>query len=346
MNNGTTGKIIKELRKEKNLSQRQLAEMIPISRQAVSKWERNERIPDASSLLRLSSIFDVTINELLIGKRIEKPSIKELENVTLELIDVSNKKIDKSNNRFLITLIISCLLLILFLSYYFFNSYNSIQVYKISSNGNNFYTTSGLFIITREKTYLKIGNLDFKEDCTINNIKLLYKKNGKNIIIFNDKDINQEIMNIYGSEDYFKSSDIKYIINESYLIINYNDNEEETIKLYFERDFINKSLLFNKRKKVIDLNNNTNDLELIHINKEKLISVIKNKWVKRNNSYSLSNDNEKIEIIYFEDQKQLSYYKNNKSMWHYDLTIDNIICTEEKRCENKALQEIKNILNE
>ena len=77
MNQQKIGKFICDLRKEKNLSQYQLADMIPISRQAVSKWERGITIPDSLVLIKLSEIFDVSINEILAGERIEKKSIKK-----------------------------------------------------------------------------------------------------------------------------------------------------------------------------------------------------------------------------------------------------------------------------
>ena len=92
MNQDKIGKFICELRKEKNLSQYQLADLIPISRQGVSKWERGKTIPDTQTLIRLSEIFDVSINELLKGERLKNNSIEELEETTLSILDQSNKK--------------------------------------------------------------------------------------------------------------------------------------------------------------------------------------------------------------------------------------------------------------
>ena len=344
----STGKIIKELRVEKHLSQRQLAEMIPISRQAVSKWERNERIPDASSLLRLSDIFNVTINELLIGKRIEKPSISELENATLELIDASNKKIDKSNNKFLITLIIACLLSISFLSYYFINSYNSVQVYKVYSIGNKFHITNGLFIITKEKSYLRFGNLKSNNDYNINSIKIAYKKNNIEKVIYNDKDLNMEIVNTKGNDNYYSYSDIKLLIKSGYIVINYDDNKEEKLKINIERDFINQTFIFKEYNKEYneinydDKNNNINSID-----KDKVLSIIKSNWIKTNNSYFFKDNSKDIELVYFESSNQIVLYEKGKDKWHYDLYINNIICIKDNNCEKEAINEIKKyILNE
>ena len=86
------GKFICQLRKEKNLSQYQLAELIPISRQGVSKWERGVTTPDTQTLIQLSEMFDVSINELLKGERLQENTIEDLEKTTLSILDQSNKK--------------------------------------------------------------------------------------------------------------------------------------------------------------------------------------------------------------------------------------------------------------
>ena len=80
MNQDNIGKFILELRTSKGWTQEDLANMIPITRQAVSRWEQGKSIPDSSTLVILSEIFDVSINELLSGRRIPKKEIvKESE---------------------------------------------------------------------------------------------------------------------------------------------------------------------------------------------------------------------------------------------------------------------------
>ena len=164
MNQDKIGKFIYELRTENKLSQYQLAEKIPISRQAVSKWERGQTIPDSSTLLRLSDIFDVTINELLKGERIQERTIEQLEKTTLNILDENNKKTKKIKRLIISTSTIIVFLIVSFLFYYFINSYNSIKVYKISTDGKNFDMYDGLFIITNQKSYFKIGKIQTKEE--------------------------------------------------------------------------------------------------------------------------------------------------------------------------------------
>ena len=76
MNQEKIGNFIKSLRESHNMTQEELASLIPISRQAISKWERGLGIPDSSTLICLSKIFDVSINEILSGEHISSENIK------------------------------------------------------------------------------------------------------------------------------------------------------------------------------------------------------------------------------------------------------------------------------
>ena len=59
------GNIILELRKKHGLSQDELAEKVMVTRQAVSRWENGETVPNTETLKLLSRVFDVSINTLL-----------------------------------------------------------------------------------------------------------------------------------------------------------------------------------------------------------------------------------------------------------------------------------------
>ena len=77
MDNITTGSFIKQLRKEKDMTQKQLADLLHITDRAVSKWERGVCAPDISLLEPLAEILEVSIVELIRGERAERP--EELE---------------------------------------------------------------------------------------------------------------------------------------------------------------------------------------------------------------------------------------------------------------------------
>lgn len=91
LNQIKTGKFIAELRKEKNLTQMQLSEMLDISDKTVSKWECGKGLPEVSMMLPLCEILEINVNELLSGERLsEKNYHKMAEENIMNLI--SEKK--------------------------------------------------------------------------------------------------------------------------------------------------------------------------------------------------------------------------------------------------------------
>ena len=63
--NETMGQIIRRLRKERNLTQEELAELLDVSRQAVSKWEQDQGYPEVEKLLLLSAKLNVSLDALM-----------------------------------------------------------------------------------------------------------------------------------------------------------------------------------------------------------------------------------------------------------------------------------------
>ena len=70
----TFGIFLAEQRKAKGFTQRELAEKLFISDKAVSKWERGLSMPDISLLVPLAELLDVSVTELLEGKRMDQAS--------------------------------------------------------------------------------------------------------------------------------------------------------------------------------------------------------------------------------------------------------------------------------
>ena len=249
MDQDKIGKFIYELRKSKNLSQYQLADMIPISRQAVSKWERGESVPDSQTLLQLSDIFDVTINELLTGERKNNNSIKDLEKTTLKILDESNNKSKRIKKNFRISVITIIILLISFLSYYFINSYNSIKVYTINGSGKNSYIKDGILFVTKKKVYIKLGKVNYPEDKTVSNIKLYYLNNNKKHYIIASNEVEDLYIADYnGYSERIFIMNLDKIMKNTYLEINYDDETSDKIKLNFDRDYTNTNFFFKQHK--------------------------------------------------------------------------------------------------
>ncbi len=90
MNQIDIGKFIASCRKEKGLTQAQLAEKLNITDRAVSKWETGKCMPDSSIMLELCRILGVTVNELLSGERIINMNNYE-ERVSENLIELKKQ---------------------------------------------------------------------------------------------------------------------------------------------------------------------------------------------------------------------------------------------------------------
>ena len=69
MNQQKTGEFLKRLRKEKRLTQEQLAEKFYVSSRTVSRWETGSNMPDLSVLVELADFYDVDIREIIDGER-------------------------------------------------------------------------------------------------------------------------------------------------------------------------------------------------------------------------------------------------------------------------------------
>lgn len=92
------GAFIAERRKMKSLTQAQLAEKLNITDRAVSKWENGRSLPDASIMLELCKILDITVNDLLSGEVVVMENYnKELEKRLLEMV----KEKEKADKRLL-----------------------------------------------------------------------------------------------------------------------------------------------------------------------------------------------------------------------------------------------------
>ena len=181
------GRFIYELRTKKGISQNDLSSMIPISRQAVSNWEQGKSIPDSSTLLILSKIFDVSINELLLGERSTKETKEkkdELQKVMLHMLDDNNTKRRKLKIITIFSVAIITLLLLIFFSYYFFTSYNTIKVYKVSAESKNFAVSNGILVTTKDKSYFRLGELLYDPNINIEKVRIYYLGNDKNKLLY------------------------------------------------------------------------------------------------------------------------------------------------------------------
>lgn len=96
MDQDRIGKYIAKLRKEKKITQEELAEKLGVSSKSVSRWETGRNMPDLSLLIPLCKELETTINELLSGEKLnEKEYQEKSEENIIKTIDFTNKKLKK-----------------------------------------------------------------------------------------------------------------------------------------------------------------------------------------------------------------------------------------------------------
>ncbi len=84
MSNKTFGEMISSLRKERNMTQNDLAEKMNVTDKAVSKWERNLSCPDVNSIPKLAEILGVSVEELINAQtKQDKGQIDDIINIAL-----------------------------------------------------------------------------------------------------------------------------------------------------------------------------------------------------------------------------------------------------------------------
>jgi len=99
------GDFLKELRKEKGLTQEQLAEQFNVSRRTVSRWETASNLPDLDILIEMADYYEIELKELLNGERKSEEMNKELEETVLKVAELSNEdkiKLTRRMNRLFI----------------------------------------------------------------------------------------------------------------------------------------------------------------------------------------------------------------------------------------------------
>ena len=93
------GNRLKELRKSLNINQDELAEKLFVTRQTISNWENDKSYPDIQSVLLISDIFDVSIDQLLKG------DVERMEKIVTEQTEEDIKKMNTYGKAMLFTII-------------------------------------------------------------------------------------------------------------------------------------------------------------------------------------------------------------------------------------------------
>ena len=113
MDQKRTGAFIAQLRKEQELTQKELAEKLGVTDRAVSKWENGRGMPEVSLMKPLCDVLGITVNELLSGERIPQEDYREKSEFRfLDTIQYTDRKIKQKNTLLRVIAAVTALLLI------------------------------------------------------------------------------------------------------------------------------------------------------------------------------------------------------------------------------------------
>lgn len=221
MNQEKVGKFIKEIRIKNNLTQKEFADRLGVTFQAVSKWENGKNIPDISLIKEISKMFNVNIDEILEGEKKER----------------------KKNNLLYIISGLVFLVIIIILIIVLSNSGNrDFEFKQISTSCNNFNIT-GSMAYNKDKTSLYISSVEFcgSDDNEIYErvaCRLFEKHSDEEIEISSCKSASNITLKEYLKEvkisvDNYESSCKDFSSSELYLEIDatLDDNKNVTYKI-------------------------------------------------------------------------------------------------------------------
>ena len=140
MNQQKIGKFIAERRKEKELTQVELADKLGVSNRTISKWENGNSLPDYSMFNDLCNELDISINELLSGEKLTEENYqKKLEENIVGTIDYNNKKRNQKIKKCIVNILSLVIIYLLYKSLlvcFFYKDYTNTDEKAFPYNKN------------------------------------------------------------------------------------------------------------------------------------------------------------------------------------------------------------------
>lgn len=137
MNQEKIGKFISQMRKEKKLTQQDLAQKLNVSDRTIGNWENGRNMPDLSLFKPLCVELGITVNDLMSGEKVkEKEYQDKLEENIINTIDYSNKRIKNKNNFIGLILIVFGVLI----------SITAVSIFPSESSWGSIYSILGVIV--------------------------------------------------------------------------------------------------------------------------------------------------------------------------------------------------------
>lgn len=307
------GEYLSELRKKKNLTQKDLGDLIHYSDKNISKWEMNKSFPeDEKTLSALAEVLGITVKDLERGGR--KPLFETIYFKVIVILVV------------LVAVLVSAITLI-----------NKTSVYIIKTDNKDIYIENGNYIINHEYVNFSINSIDTNNENEIETIELLkYNKNGKKPTL------------VYKTNsfpiDIYKRNNSKALIRDltkypTILKITYKNNTELDIKLSFK--IVNSKYDYQEKDKNNSKADDAKTLEE-YLTKVGFVSEY-NSYVKQVNEETLISFNNKLFLkMEIKSNSKRKIYNLSILADNIKLSIINLKTTNiEENENNKNISEYK-----
>lgn len=247
---------IYNIRKERNITQKELADLIGVSDRTISKWENGSTVPDLETIKKLCNELGISPDSIVKSEKNYKDRLQDFKRMVGKFLNYILKNI------FLIGFIVVFILLLA----YFINNYNTIRIYNLTYESKNITFKDGYFFKTKVLNIITINNINLEKinyEPTSTKIELYTYLNGDKHVIYESNSLN----NIYIEEsksysDLLTKDVIENIKNNLYIKIYTtdidNNNYSYESKLILKQKLNNNKLCYKEyikeqNKKIEDL---------------------------------------------------------------------------------------------
>lgn len=326
MDFGKIGRFLRELRREKGITQEELSSIINIDRSAISKWERGIYLPSTEMLNTLAKLYNITVNEIILAEKKNDKNEEDLSDLPIALVKKNTKMIRLYHIIFGLGAFVALFIILLV---YFISNYNSTRVYRAGGSSENYEVKNVLIVVSKHRSYLRFGDIIDYHDDDYTNYEL-YVKNGDERIILTNENTSDLIKNMERLNDYLQFNNQDKYLNELYVDI-FDGTNVETIKLNVKLEMTNNKIFYVSDDEPDDLED---DLEFVSklniINDESLPTFVRENFnydYKKEAYVFTKNVNDvKTSFEYYKDTNSINTKtkledENVEFVYAYDLDI-------------------------
>lgn len=297
---------IYNIRKERNITQKELADLIGVSDRTISKWENGSTVPDLETIKKLCNELGISPDSIVKSEKNYKDRLQDFKRMVGKFLNYILKNI------FLIGFIVVFILLLA----YFINNYNTIRIYNLTYESENITFEDGYFFKTKVLNIITINNINLEKinyEPTSTKIELYTYLNGDKHVIYESDTLN----NIYIEEsksysDLLTKDVIENIKNNLYIKIYTtdidNNNYSYESKLILKQKLNNNKLCY--KEYIKEQNKKIEDLDL----QNPFLVLKENKYNNDNTTPVVESDNSinKLESLGF------TYYEGTETYTKID----------------------------